>query len=142
MDIQKIFLVKKEQLQTAVKDAFVEEIFWTVDNKTKRIKKTEDDFYFAIMEGENIREETIIIEKEFEKMKKLFGKIISRIKYLINLADNSVTELNVYKRNRKELITATIKFESKAHAKNFIPPQWFGKEVKKGPKFKQTFFEL
>lgn len=96
-----------------------------------RVRKSNDKYMLTIKMGEGlVRHE---IEKEINEVQ--FNEIItfdkfpsvSKTRYNIPV-DNNIIELDVYM-NLGNLMTAEIEFDDVEKANNFIPPNWFDKEL-------------
>lgn len=61
--------------------------------------------------------------------KKIDGKLIQKVRYLIPLKGGLTAELDVFEGNLEGLVIVEVEFSSQQEARNFIPPDWFGEDV-------------
>ena len=98
-----------------------------------RIRKQDDEYYLTYKsKGMMAREEyNLPLGREgYEHLHpKADGNILTKRRYLIQLDDGHMVELDVFDGVKKGLIMAEVEFESEEAAKEFIPPEWFGEEV-------------
>lgn len=66
-------------------------------------------------------------QEEFEELKKLCTKGLSRRSYIIE--DIPGASLKIYNNVYDGLIRAEVEFLTKEEAEAFIPPEWFGREI-------------
>lgn len=62
-------------------------------------------------------------------MEKIDGKVITKTRYVIPEKNSLRIELDVFHGEHQGLILAEVEFPTEEMAKNYIPPNWFGKEV-------------
>ena len=98
-----------------------------------RIRKENDD-YVLTYKGSGLlshSEYNLPLNKEsFDHLiKKCDGIIISKSRYKIPLKNNLTAELDIFKGDLDSLKLVEVEFGSVEEANNFIPPEWFGKDV-------------
>ncbi len=94
-------------------------------NCIKRIRKSDDSYFFTIKKGSGrVREETEreITKREYEKLlKKRVGKVIRKSRYLFKI-DDFLYELDIFKGELKGLAFLEIEFETKEQQDSFKLP--------------------
>lgn len=109
---------------------------------TIRIRQEGDDYFLTVKGAGNIKkiEYNLEINKDqYENLlPKISGNYVTKIRYFIPLENNLTAELDVYLKNLKGLYTVEVEFDDLDTCNNFIPPSWFGKDVSKEKKYKNT----
>lgn len=109
---------------------------------TIRIRKTDNHHYLTVKgKGHMMREELElpISEEEYQKLlEKADPPQISKTRYLVPLTDKLTAEVDVFLPPFDGLILTEVEFSSEAEAKQFIPPDWFGKDVTYDPQYKNV----
>ncbi len=144
MEIERKFLVNEKIIPEIIKGAKLEEIeqaYIQVGETEKRIRKNNQDYFFTVKKGDGLsREEktTTMAQNEYDYFmnKLVIGNVILKNRYKINLKNELIAELDIFEGDLKGLLIVEVEFESEEHAKNFVPPQWFGKEVTNSHEFK------
>ena len=97
-----------------------------------RIRKDNDKYELTYKaKGMMVREEyNLPLTKEaYEHLKgKIDGRLITKKRYMIPFEKYTI-ELDVFEEPYKNLIIAEVEFESEEQANNYIPPEWFGRDV-------------
>jgi len=111
----------------------------TPDGTEVRLREKGDKYYQTIKtSGGKVRGETEI-EITKEQFKSLWpmteGKRVEKIRYEIPY-QNSLIELDVYASALKGLLTAEVEFKTEKGSDEFVPPEWFGKEVTEDKRYK------
>jgi len=70
-----------------------------------------------------------ITKKEFQKIAQVSAKSLSKIRYYIPLKNKLTAEINIYKKELQGLVLVEVEFKNKKQCKDFVPPDWFGKEI-------------
>lgn len=99
-----------------------------------RIRKEDDSCYLTYKsKGLMVREEynlPLTLEAYEHLLLKADGIILTKQRYLIHIEDTNLTiELDVFSGEYEGLMLAEVEFKTEEEAKNFKPPQWFGREV-------------
>ncbi len=98
-----------------------------------RIRKDNDTYELTYKsKGLMIREEynLPLTRESYEHLRaKIDGRLITKTRYMIPLADSLTIELDVFHGDLAPLILAEVEFPSEACANCFIPPAWFGEDV-------------
>lgn len=141
-EIEKKFLLKKlpEDLKQYPNNKIYQGyIVITDDDIEVRVRKKGGKYFQTIKKGWGLeRSETEIElgEKQFEMLWPLTdGKRVEKIRYEIDYGDK-VIELDIYSGTLEGLITAEIEFQSVDESKDFIKPDWFGKEITDDERYK------
>lgn len=111
-------------------------------NPTIRIRKSNDDYIltykskFGIEQG---REGSPLINNEIELMlteesylvlkSKTDGNYIYKTRYLVPIPGGLTAELDVFEGALTGLIFVEVEFPDEKAADEFVPPEWFGKEL-------------
>lgn len=107
-----------------------------------RIRKSNEDYiltYKMKLDPKGSGEGSPLVNDEVELpltkeafdhlIKKIEGNIISKKRYLIPLEDGLTAELDVFGGCLTGLIFAEVEFPDEKTAVEFIPPDWFGKDL-------------
>lgn len=97
-----------------------------------RVRK-EDDNYYLTYKGSGMlaREEyNLFLDKESyaHLLEKADGTIIRKKRYRIPYKEYTI-ELDIFDKPFSGLVIAEVEFPSMEEAKNFLPPQWFDRDV-------------
>jgi len=141
LEIERKFLVKKlpDNLQRYKKQQISQAYVST--SPVVRIRRLDNKYYLTCKgKGEMVREEwEIEISKiEYHNLsKKIEGRVINKIRYLIPL-ESHTAELDVYCGNLVNLQTVEVEFSSEEEAMNFTKPDWFGEDVTYDNEYKNS----
>lgn len=103
-------------------------------NPVVRVRREDDQFYLTYKsKGLLSREEYNLPLTEssyYHLREKADGRLLTKRRYLIPIEGSHLTiELDVFKGDYKGLVLAEVEFETEEEALQFIPPDWFTKEV-------------
>ena len=133
IEIERKFLVKEipDKLDTFERIDMTQGYLNT--NPVVRIRKENDD-YVLTYKGSGLLSRSEynlpLNEESFEHLlKKCDGIIISKSRYKIPLENGLIAELDIFKGDLDSLKLVEVEFGSVEEANNFIPPEWFGKDV-------------
>lgn len=133
MEIERKFLVK--QLPFSPEDypcLFIEQGYLNTE-PVVRVRRQDDTYYLTYKSsGLLSREEyNLPLNKEAydHLIQKADGYIITKRRYLIPLEDDLKIELDIFEGTYKGLILAEVEFTSEEQALNFVPPNWFDRDV-------------
>lgn len=135
MEIERKFLINKEDLPTNLKDypALEIEQGYLCIGPVVRIRRQNDEYYLTYKSGGLMaREEyNLPLNKEaYEHLKpKADGLVICKTRYLIPEKDGLTIELDVFHSDYEGLLLAEVEFSSIEEANAYIPPEWFGRDV-------------
>lgn len=137
IEIERKFLVSKiPPIPKGSKVYEVEQYYISVypEIRFRKIRNTNSDqwgYYLTSKnKGTQVREEveTTITEGVYEYHKeKMKGRLIRKTRIKIPLDRRLYAELDIYK--DFDLIVVEVEFKNETEAKQFVPPDWFGKEV-------------
>ena len=104
-----------------------------------RIRR-EDETYYLTYKGEGLmahEEYNLPLNAEsYEHLKgKIDGCLISKTRYLIPYKDGLTIELDHFRSPHEGLYLAEVEFPSIEDAENFVPPEWFIKDVTDDPSY-------
>ncbi|MCI8513019.1 MAG: CYTH domain-containing protein [Lachnospiraceae bacterium] len=98
-----------------------------------RVRKEDDSFYLTYKgKGFLAREEyNLPLNREaYEHLKtKADGLILTKTRYRIPLAGSLIAELDCFHGDFEGLTLIEVEFPDQKSAENFLPPDWFGREV-------------
>ncbi len=142
MEIEKKFLVKSLPDNIAeYKSAEIEQSYISTD-PTIRLRRKDDKYILTVKgKGQLAREE---FELELSKsqyaalLKKADAPAVIKTRYFIPLAQPLIAELDIYHGSLDGLYTVEVEFSSVAEAEDFVPPEWFGKDVTYDKRYKNT----
>lgn len=135
MEIERKFLIKKEQLPETIKSCPFHEIEqgYLCTDPVVRIRRQDNEYYLTYKsKGLLSREEyNLPLTKEaYEHLKpKADGIVISKTRYLIPEKNGLTIELDVFHKDYDGLLLAEVEFESEEQARAYLPPEWFGEDV-------------
>lgn len=113
---------------------------------TIRIRKSDEQYYLTVKgKGHMAREEfeLLISQKEYDGLHaKIEGNEVRKKRYLIPLESGYTAELDLYEGELAGLLTTEVEFPTVAAAEAFIAPQWFGEDVSKDKRYKNTSLSL
>lgn len=107
------------------------------DNPVLRIRKSNENYSFTYKgKGLMARQEiNVNIQKsDFDSLISNCKWKINKIRYIIPYEIYTI-ELDIFKDELDGLIMAEVEFPDIDAAENFVPPDWFGKEVTNEPNF-------
>lgn len=117
----------------------------TEDGTEVRLRKKGDRYFQTIKSGGGkIRTETEIeiTEDQFNSLwQTTEGRRLEKIRYRISHDDQTI-ELDVYRGQLEGLISAEIEFDSSEASDQFVPPEWFGKDVTDDRRYKNQNLAL
>ena len=151
-EIEKKFLVKEipTNLENFVSDKIIQGYLNITSEPVLRIRAKKNKYfltYKSSIKGKSSFDYNICNEYElpitldaFDHLKtKIDGNLIVKDRYYIKLDNNLTAELDVFDGKLKGLVLVEVEFECEDDAKNFIKPNWFGKDVSKDKKYRNSF---
>lgn len=107
-----------------------------------RVRKEDDKYYMTYKaKGFLAREEhnLLLDQKSYEHLiTKADGNIITKKRYLIPYMNHTI-ELDIFEGVFEGLVIAEVEFQTTEEAEQFIPPEWFGKEVTYEEKYHNSY---
>lgn len=149
-EIEKKFLIKNlpENLEDYPKVRIEQGYLNTVSTPTLRIRKYNQEYMLCYKFRQKTKMQVASVAKEVELpltedaynhlKTKIDGRMIEKDRYLIPLQDNLTAELDVFDGFLKGLQNVEVEFESEDEASQFIPPDWFGKDVSLDSRYKNA----
>jgi CYTH domain-containing protein len=117
-----------------------------------RIRKSNDDYIltykskFGLANQEagsaivsNEVELPLTKEAFTELMPKIVGNRITKTRYLIPLDDGLTAELDVFEGHLSGLVFVEVEFPDELAANEFVPPDWFGKDLSSDRRFSNYY---
>jgi len=117
-------------------------------NPTIRIRKSNDNYIltykskFGIEQQEqgapliNNEVELLLTKEAYQELKeKTDGNYIYKTRYLIPLEGGLTAELDVFDGKLSGLVFVEVEFPDEIAANEFVPPEWFGKELSSDKRF-------
>ena len=156
-EIERKFLISAESIPTyllsiaeklQIEQAYLK--FPSLDNASldnaieMRIRKSNDTYFMTKKirrSGQLLsrqEDETIISKEKYHALLlQKQGDLIQKTRYEFPL-NNHTVELDFYKEKLNGLIVAEIEFKDTVEAKNFVAPDWFGREVTEDASYKNA----
>lgn len=151
-EIEKKFLVNKLpiDLKKYASDKIVQGYLNTKSEPVLRVRAKNDKYFLTYKSSSsdlksldyNICDEyelPISLETFEHLKKKIDGNLIIKNRYNIKLDNNLTAELDVFDNQLKGLILVEVEFKKEEDIKNFVKPDWFGKDVSKNKKYRNSF---
>lgn len=133
MEIERKYLIDQLPADLASYPCKVIEQGYLCTEPVVRIRRSNDNYTLTYKgSGLMVREEynLPLTAESFAHLKnKIDGRLITKRRYLIPLADKYTIELDVFDGDLAPLKLAEVEFETEEEANSFIPPEWFGEDV-------------
>lgn len=133
MEIERKYLIDQLPADLASYPCKVIEQGYLCTEPVVRIRRSNDKYTLTYKgSGLMVREEynLPLTAEAFAHLKnKIDGRLITKRRYLIPLADKYTIELDVFEGDLAPLKLAEVEFETEEEANSFIPPEWFGEDV-------------
>lgn len=108
-----------------------------------RVRRQDNTYYLTYKGGGLLMREEYNLpldQKSYEHLKaKADGQIITKKRYLIPIGTSYTAELDIFSGEYSGLILAEVEFPTKETADQFVPPNWFGKEVTFDPRYHNSY---
>lgn len=147
-EIERKFLVQSlpENLENFPHDEVVQGYIATAEYGTEvRLRKKGDKYFQTVKSGggkSRTESEVEITEEQFNALwETTAGKRLEKTRYKIP-HEAGLIELDVYRGDLSDLVTAEMEFKSKAESDKFVAPQWLGKEVTEDKRYKNQSLAL
>ncbi|MFW5960325.1 MAG: CYTH domain-containing protein [Chitinivibrionales bacterium] len=109
------------------------------DKREVRIRAKQENFSLTVKTGDGIKRTEREIELTPDDFTWLWpltkGRRIVKTRYNIPFEQYTI-ELDIYEENLSGFVSAEVEFPSESESNEFIPPEWFGKEVTWDSRFK------
>ncbi len=133
MEIERKFLIKTPPSNySQFPVLFIEQAYLCTDPVIRIRRQNEDYLLTYKSKGLLSREEhnLPLTRESYEHLKaKVDGLVLTKKRYHLPLPTNLTIELDVFEGDYKGLILAEVEFDSEKEALDFIPPQWFDRDV-------------
>jgi len=107
-----------------------------------RIRQKSNEFWLTVKGPGSIAREEFelpLSQNEFACLaRKLETGFLDKTRYYIPLQTGHTAELDVYEGELFGLATVEVEFESLAEAEQFVPPDWFGKDISNIDSYKNS----
>ncbi len=114
-------------------------------NQEIRLRHREECYFLTVKEGQGLTRKEVEVELEAAQFERLWpltqGKRVEKVRHLVVHGDH-VLELDVYRDDLAGLCLVEVEFGSAAAAKDFQPPDWFGREVTMDERYKNKHLAL
>ena len=142
IEIERKFLIQK--LPADLQDFAHHEIEqgYLCSDPVVRIRRRDDTYILTLKSGGLMEREEYEIGMDAEAYAhlkpKTDGILIGKTRYLIPYKDHTI-ELDVFHGEISPLVLAEVEFDSVAEAEQFVPPDWFGKEVTEDVRYQNAY---
>ena len=106
-----------------------------------RLRREGNKYFETIKVGSGLERDEWEVELSKKQFKVLWpttrGRRLAKTRYNISYKAKRI-ELDIYRRNLRDLKVAEVEFDSPKQARSFSPPPWFGKEVTGQRKFRNS----
>ncbi len=113
---------------------------------TIRIRKSDEQYFLTVKGKGHVAREEFEIEikqKEYERLlEKTEGNCVRKKRYYIPLEDGYLAELDLYEGELEGLMTTEVEFPTIEDAQAFVAPLWFGRDISKEKRYKNTSLAL
>ena len=133
MEVERKFLVPEPASLEGTESDEIEQGYLAIGSDGEvRLRRRGDDLVLTAKRGSGLSRGEEEIELTGEQFERLWphteGRRLHKRRHLIPHGDHEI-ELDVYEGGLEGLIVAEIEFPSEEEARDFDPPEWFGKEV-------------
>ncbi len=149
MEIERKFKINKipDNLEQYQKKEIIQGYLCT--KPVVRIRKSNETCFLTYKNKLNLSQEHAVISEEVELplTKEAFDHLIAKVdfgiiektRYLVPLSQGYTAELDVFHGRLKGLIFAEVEFPSEQEAINFSKPGWFGEDVSKDKRYRNSY---
>jgi CYTH domain-containing protein len=110
-----------------------------------RLRHKEDRYFLTVKEGKGLTRKEVEVELNAPQFARLWpltqGKRLEKVRHRLVIGD-SVLEVDVFRDDLDGLNLVEVEFASTTAAKDFRPPEWFGKEVTLDERYKNKYLAL
>ncbi len=142
LEIERKWLIKKLPELSAHAGEEISQGYLNLENDSAEVRlRSHRNRYFQTVKLGNsgLSREEFEIELTDEQFLALWpataGRRIEKTRYRIN-SHGYIIELDVYHGSLEGLVVAEVEFQSEEHARAFVPPHWFGREVTEDSRYK------
>ena len=141
-EIERKFLVKELPNLEGYKKQYIRQGYIST-NPVLRIRQQDNNYIFTFKGKGDIKRleiETELSKEEFDNLwEKIEGNSITKYRYIIQLYDNFVAQLDIYEDNLKGFMNIEVEFDSLEQANGFDIPSWFGEDITKDIRYTNAY---
>ncbi len=108
-----------------------------------RIRKQDEEYFLTYKGGGMMAREEYNLplnETSYNHLlKKADGNVITKTRFLIPIHDGLTAELDIFEGKFAGMLLVEVEFESLEQADNFVPPDWFGKDVTNDGRYHNSY---
>ncbi len=146
MEIERKFLTKEIPFDITEYPCLAISQAYLSFSPTIRIRQSNDDYILTVKgKGHLAREEfeLTLTQEEYERLsRKTEGTPVVKKRYLVPLEQGLTAEVDLYEGSLSGLMTTEVEFPSLEAAEQFVPPEWFGRDVSGEKAYKNTSLSL
>lgn len=143
MEIERKYLISTPPMELSNYSFHRIEQAYLCTHPVVRVRQQDDTYYLTYKGGGMMMREEYNLPLTEEAYKHLLpkadGNVITKTRYLIPLDNGLTCELDVFEGAFAGLILAEVEFPDEQTAMDFIPPNWFIKEVTTDPRFHNSY---
>ena len=149
MEIERKFKINKlpDNLEQYEKKEIIQGYLCT--KPVVRIRKSNENYILTYKNKSNLSQEHAVISEEVELpltkesfehlLTKVDSGVIEKTRYLIPLLQGYTAELDVFHGKLSGLMFVEVEFPSELDAINFSKPDWFGDDVSKDKRYRNSY---
>ena len=155
LEIEKKYIIDKledvmEYVDLDACNKLIIEQGYLASSPTIRVRKYNDEYcitYKSRIKSNDMSD--VIVNKEVELplteesyrnlVKKVDYNVVTKTRYIIDIANGLKAELDVFEGKLKGLVMVEVEFADEESAKNFIKPEWFGQDVSALKQYKNLY---
>lgn len=147
IEIEKKFLIKEMPNLKNYEKHKICQGYLNVDSEPiLRIRRYDNEYFLTYKFKVDIKSangcteyELPITKKAYDNLsKKVDGIMINKTRYKLPIQDNLMAEIDIFEKELEGLNIVEVEFPNEEKAINFKPLQWFGKEVTKDKKYRNS----
>ena len=146
MEIERKFLTKEIPFDITEYPCLAFSQAYLSFSPTIRIRQSNDDYILTVKgKGHLAREEfeLTLTQEEYKRLsRKTEGTPVVKKRYLVPLEQGLTAEVDLYEGSLSGLMTTEVEFPSLEAAEQFVPPEWFGRDVSGEKAYKNTSLSL
>lgn len=149
MEIERKFKINKlpDNLEQYEKKEIIQGYLCT--QPVVRIRKSNENYILTYKNKSNFNQEHAVINEEVELpltkdafehlLSKVDFGVIKKTRYLIPLSQEHIAEFDVFHGKLSGLMFVEVEFPSEKDAIDFIKPDWFGEDVSKDKRYRNSY---
>lgn len=141
VEIERKFLVARMPDLSLADRSSLRQGYLTVpeDSVEVRLRQTDETFVLCVKSGEGIvrgEREIEISEAQFEMLwPQTEGRRVVKTRWVGQLDGGLTYELDIFEGDLAPLVMVEVEFQSEADAREFVAPEWFGRDVSTDKRF-------